>query len=102
MDALNPPARIHTEGWTLAGEVAKSSDCQDTVHGYRRVSTRILDAGRLTDTGGRAKMRARYWAVDEVSVPMTRDVQEEDAKRITASTKRKLNVNPVNARYRFA
>ena len=33
---------------------------------------------------------------------VARDVQEEDAKRMTASTKRKLNVNPVNARYRFA
>ena len=44
----------------------------------------------------------RYWAVDVASVPVARDVQVEDAKRMIAIKKRRLTLNPANARYRFA
>jgi hypothetical protein len=38
----------------LAGEVAKSSDCQVTAHEFPMLSSRILDAGRFTDQEMRA------------------------------------------------
>ena len=35
-------------------------------------------------------------------MPVARDVHVEDAKRMIASKKRRLALNPANARYRFA
>jgi hypothetical protein len=57
----------------------------------------------IADFGRRARVRARYWAVDVASVvPVAREDQVEDAKRMIAIKKSRLTLNPANARYRFA
>ena len=40
------------------------------VHGFWMVGARGLDAGCITHSGRRARVRARYWAVDVASVPV--------------------------------